>query len=215
MAPGLSVIAEIKRRSPSAGVIASDLDPVARAIAYESGGCAAISVLTEPEFFDGSMGDLEAVRSQVSVPVLRKDFTVDPAQVWEARAAGADVVLLIVAALDDEALRRCLDAAEESGVDAIVEVHTADEAKRAVAVGAGIVGVNNRDLGTFVTDLRVAEAIAPMLPDTAITIAESGVSSVEGARRMASAGYDAVLVGEALVRSTDPASFVSSLRSAH
>jgi indole-3-glycerol phosphate synthase len=212
--PGLSVIAEIKRRSPSAGVIDGRLDPVHRARAYEDGGCAAISVLTEPEFFDGSLGDLVAVRAAVDVPVLRKDFTRDPAQVWEARAFGADAVLLIVAALDDAALEACLAEAEVAGVDAIVEVHTAAEAHRAIAAGARIVGVNNRDLTTFTTDLTVAESVAPIIEGASVRIAESGVSDVDGAARMGAAGYDAILVGEALVRHADPSRFVEELRSA-
>lgn len=211
-APGLGIIAELKRRSPSAGVIAAATDPVARARSYESGGCAAISVLTEPHYFDGSLEDLEAVRDAVSVPVLRKDFTRDPAQIWEARASGADAVLLIVAALDDRALSACLRESESIGIDAIVEVHTEAEAGRAMDSRARIVGVNNRDLATFVTDLGVAERIAPMIADAPVRIAESGVSSVAGARRMAAAGYDAILVGEALMRHDDPAALVTQLR---
>ena len=213
-ADGLSVIAEVKRRSPSAGAIDVGLDPGAVASSYTAGGCAAVSVLTEPQYFGGSLEDLAAVRAAVTVPVLRKDFTIDPAQIWEARAAGADAVLLIVAALDDALLAKCLGTAEEAGVGAIVEVHTRDEARRALDAGARIVGVNNRDLTTFATDLSVAESIAPLLDDVPVTIAESGVSSVEGARRMASAGYDAILVGEALVRHADPSSFVAELRNA-
>lgn len=212
--PGLSVIAEIKRRSPSAGVIAEALDPVSQAIAYEAGGAAAISVLTEPQFFGGSLGDLEAVRAAVTVPVLRKDFTVSPAQIWEARAAGADAVLLIVAALDDEALVSLVAVASEVGVDAIVEAHTIDEVRRAIAAQAQIVGVNNRDLATFETDLSVAEGAAGAIPDGVIRIGESGVSSAEGAARMHRAGYDAILVGEALVRHDDPGTFVAELRAA-
>lgn len=213
-ADGLSVIAEIKRRSPSAGDIDASLDPVRLARAYEAGGAAAISVLTEPHFFGGSLDDLVAVRAAVTIPVLRKDFTRDPAQVWEARAAGADAVLLIVAALDDRGLEACIQAAEDAGVDSVVEAHTLNEVARAVAVGAGIIGVNNRDLDSFTTDLAVAEAVAGAIPDGVVRIAESGVSSIEGARRMAAAGYDAILVGEALVRHGDPASFVDALRGA-
>lgn len=213
-APGLSVVAEIKRRSPSAGVIAEALDPVAQAVAYEAGGAAAISVLTEPQFFGGSLADLEAVRQAVTVPVLRKDFTVSPAQIWEARAAGADAVLLIVAALDDVALTSLVAVAENAGVDAIVEAHTVEEVGRAVAARAVIIGVNNRDLATFVTDLSVAEEASTAIPDGVITIGESGVSSVEGAARMHRAGYDAILVGEALVRHASPDAFVTALRAA-
>ncbi|HSJ72126.1 MAG TPA: indole-3-glycerol phosphate synthase TrpC [Acidimicrobiia bacterium] len=209
---GLSVIAEIKRRSPSAGDIDTLLDPVQLALAYEAGGAAAISVLTEPHFFGGSLDDLVAVRGAVSIPVLRKDFTRDPAQVWEARAAGADAVLLIVAALGVGELEACIQAAEEAGVDSLVEAHTLDEVAVAVAAGARIIGVNNRDLRTFTTDLAIAEAVVDAIPDGVVRIAESGVSTIEGARRMAAAGYDAILVGEALVRHGDPAVFVDALR---
>lgn len=211
-APGLSVVAEIKRRSPSAGAIAPDLDPVARVAAYVAGGASAISVLTEPEFFGGSLADLAAVRSVVDVPVLRKDFTLDDRQIWEARAGGADAVLLIVAALSRDRLRRLHDVVAEAGLAAVVEVHTAAEAETALALGADIVGVNNRDLTTFVTDLAVAEGIAPLLEGVRTTIGESGVSNPQGARRMAAAGYDAILVGEALVRSAQPAELLADLR---
>lgn len=212
--PGLSVIAEIKRRSPSAGDIDADLDPVAQAVAYQAGGADAISVLTEPHFFGGSIDDLIAVREAVSLPVLRKDFTRTGAQIWEARACGADAVLLIVATLDQTTLADLLAIAGDVGVDAIVEAHTALELERAVAAGAKIIGVNNRDLDTFVTDLGVAEELAALLPEGVTTIAESGVSSAQGARRMRAAGYDAVLVGEALVRSGDPAALVAEMKGA-
>ncbi|MDX1690798.1 MAG: indole-3-glycerol phosphate synthase TrpC [Acidimicrobiia bacterium] len=213
-AEGLSVIAEVKRRSPSAGPIDEDLDPTALARAYASGGAAAISVLTEPDHFAGSLDDLETVAAAVEVPVLRKDFVLDPAQIWEARARGADMVLLIVAILEDDALDELLVTAHESGLHALVEAHTEDEARRAVDVGARIIGVNNRDLATFDVDLATAERIRPVLGDDVIAVAESGVSSPDGARRMAEAGYDAILVGEAAVRSGDPVGFVRSLREA-
>ncbi|NIR39850.1 MAG: indole-3-glycerol phosphate synthase TrpC, partial [Actinobacteria bacterium] len=207
--PGLQVIAEIKRRSPSAGVIAADLDPAGRARAYATGGAAAISVLTEPDFFGGSIADLRAVRDAVDVPVLRKDFTVSPAQVWEARAAGADAVLLIVAALSASRLGELLATAREAGLAALVEAHTSQEAAVACRAGAELVGVNNRDLATFRTDLGVAEAVASHLPEGAVRVAESGVSTPEGAERMWAAGYDAILVGEALVRADDPAGLLA------
>ncbi|MDJ0790266.1 MAG: indole-3-glycerol phosphate synthase TrpC [Acidimicrobiia bacterium] len=211
---GLAVIAEIKRRSPSAGVIDAAIDPVAQARAYEGGGAAAISVLTEPDFFGGSLADLTAVSESVDVPVLRKDFTRNEAQIWEARAAGADAVLLIVAALDDASLVSLIAASADVGVEAIVEAHTVEEVDRAVAAGAEILGVNNRDLTTFVTDLATAEEAAASIPDHLVSVAESGVSTVEGAARMRAAGYDAILVGEALVRHEDPARFVDELRTA-
>jgi indole-3-glycerol phosphate synthase len=211
-ADGLSVIAEIKRRSPSAGDIDPKLDPVSQALKYVAGGAGAISVLTEPDFFGGSLADLESVRNVVDVPVLRKDFTLDGAQIWEARAAGADAVLLIVAALSDMRLSELIDVAAQVGVDAIVEAHTGQEVNSAVDAGARIVGVNNRDLATFITDLSVAESVAELLPSDVVTIAESGVSDVKGARRMRDAGYDAILVGEALVRSENPAELVAALK---
>ena len=208
----LAVIAEIKRRSPSVGQIDPNIDPSRLAKAYVDGGADAISVLTEPDFFGGSMADLAAVREIVEVPVLRKDFTVSPAQIWEARAGGADAVLLIAAVLSDTALEELLEVADQVGVDAIVEAHTAQEVQRAVSAGARIVGVNNRDLATFRTDLSVAESIAGDLPEGIVAIAESGVSDERGARRMAIAGYDAILVGEALVRSDDPSLFLRTLK---
>jgi indole-3-glycerol phosphate synthase len=211
-APGLSVIAEIKRRSPSAGDIRGDLDPVHRAHAYEQGGAAAISVLTEPDFFSGSLSDLEMVRGAVTVPVLRKDFVLDPVQVWEARAAGADAVLLIVAVLDRKALEECLAVSAAAGLEALVEVHTGPEAEVACDAGARIVGVNNRNLSTFRTDLSVAERLRKLLTENTVTVAESGIAQPADAARMAAAGYDAVLVGEALVRATDPGALVSALR---
>ena len=211
---GLQVIAEIKRRSPSVGEIAADLDAARQARLYVDGGAAAISVLTEPEFFGGSLDDLRAVRAAVEVPVLRKDFMVHPAQIWEARAAGADAVLLIVAALGDAELAQLIEVAAGAGVEALVEAHTADEAGRGFAAGASIIGINNRDLGSFVTDLAVAESIAPGLDAATARVAESGVSAGIGAARMARAGYDAVLVGEAAVRAKDPAAFISGLREA-
>lgn len=211
---GLAVVAEIKRRSPSAGSLAGDLDPPRQAAAYQAGGAAAISVLTEPDYFAGSLADLRAVRDVVDVPVLRKDFVLEPAQVWEARAAGADAVLLIVAALDPLQLSELLAVTRAAGMAALVEAHTEGEADVALTAGADIVGVNNRDLATFVTDLTVAERVAARLPADVVCVAESGVSDVAGAGRMAAAGYDAILVGEALVRSPDPAALVAALRAA-
>lgn len=209
---GLAVVAEIKRRSPSVGDIDLNLDPASQAMAYVNGGADAISVLTEPSFFGGSMDDLAAVCDAVGVPVLRKDFTMSVAQIWEARAGGADAILLIVAALSDELLTQCIQVADEVGVEAIVEAHTSHEVQRALAAGARIVGVNNRNLKTFKTDLSVAESIASDVPDGIVSIAESGVSDVAGAHRMARAGYDAILVGEALVRSSDPGQLVADLK---
>ncbi|VAW07749.1 Indole-3-glycerol phosphate synthase [hydrothermal vent metagenome] len=211
-APGFQIIAEIKRKSPSAGVLAETLVPEEQAVVYVDGGAAAISVLTEPEFFAGSVADLQAVREAVDIPLLRKDFVVDSAQIYETKVLGADAVLLIVAILTDDELARLYDAALSVGLDVLVETHTEHEVERALEIGPRIVGVNNRDLATFVTDLGTAERIAPQVVGRAITVGESGVSSVDGARRMRTAGFDAILVGEALVRADDPAALIAELR---
>ena len=212
--PGLAVIAEVKRRSPSRGELAAGLDPARQVKAYEEGGAAAISVLTEPEFFSGSLVDLADVGGRVSVPVLRKDFILEASQVWESRVAGADAVLLIVAALTDAELDRLLEVTTEAGLDALVEVHTAPEAERALAAGARIVGVNNRDLATFNVDLATAESLAAAITAAPVRVAESGILEAADADRMAAAGYQAVLVGEALVRAEDPAAAIRALRGA-
>ncbi|MEX0757344.1 MAG: indole-3-glycerol phosphate synthase TrpC [Acidimicrobiia bacterium] len=207
----LTVIAEFKRRSPSRGMLASNLDPAVRAKEYEAGGAAAISVLTEPDHFDGSDDDLRAVRASTRLPVLRKDFTLDESQIWQARVLGADAVLLIVALLSDDQLAHFLGVAREAGLEALVEVHTDGEAERAVAAGPTIVGVNNRDLTTFDVDLATAEQIAARLVDVPVTVAESGIFTAADAGRMRRAGYDAVLVGESLVKSGDPAAGIREL----
>lgn len=209
--PGLGVIAEVKRRSPSRGALSMDLDPVERATSYARGGASAISVLTEPHHFSGSDHDLIAVRGSVGIPVLRKDFTLDASQIWEARALGADAILLIVAALDDVLLTALLETASAVGVAALVEVHDQAEAERALVAGATVVGVNNRDLTTFAVDLATSERLAPMLAGCDVRIAESGILGPEDARRMAAVGYDAVLVGESLVKSGDAASAVAAI----
>ncbi len=210
--PGLSVIAEVKRRSPSRGELAAALDPSRQVVAYEEGGAAAISVLTEPSFFAGSLDDLATVRKRVSIPVLRKDFILESSQVWESRVAGADALLLIVAALTDAELGHLLAVTAEAGLEALVEVHTAGEAERAIAAGARIVGVNNRDLTTFAVDLATAELLAPAVASAPVRVAESGIFVAADAARMAAAGYQAVLVGEALVKAVDPAALVGELR---
>jgi len=212
LAPGMGVIAEVKRRSPSRGELAAGLDPAKQSLAYQEGGAAAISVLTEPEFFDGSLADLEAVRGAVTVPVLRKDFILEPAQVWESKLVGADAVLLIVAALTDRQLEDLIGEADTAGLDALVEVHTHAEAERAMTAGARVVGVNNRDLGSFDIDLATAEALAGPISEAKVRVAESGIFSGAEAERMAACGYHAVLVGEALVRASDPAVLVAELR---
>ncbi len=210
--PDLSVIAEIKRASPSRGSIDADLDPAALAAEYERGGASAVSVLTEPRFFQGSPDDLRLVRATVAVPVLRKDFILDPVQIWEARACGADAVLLIVAALDEQALAGLLAETRLAGMEALVEVHDAGEVDVAGAAGARVIGVNNRDLSTFEVDLATAERLAPLLGEDVVTVAESGIRDRADAARMRAAGYDAVLVGESLVRAGDARALVAGLR---
>jgi indole-3-glycerol phosphate synthase len=213
--PGrLAVIGELKRRSPSKGDLAPDLDAVATAKSYETGGAAALSVLTDQTYFGGSAIDLQDAKAASSIPVLRKDFTIDPSQIYETRAIGADAVLLIAAALPDDGLLRDLhELAGEVGLAALVEAHDEPELDRALAVGARIVGVNARDLGTFGEDLSVGERLARRIPRDVIAVAESAVRTADDAQRMASAGYDAVLVGEALVRSGDPAALVAAMSS--
>ena len=209
---GLAVIAEVKRRSPSRGDLAVGLDPAQLAVRYEAGGAACLSVLTDAEFFGGSPQDLAAARAATRLPVLRKDFTVCEADVLDARRMGADAVLLIAAALDDDELARFHGLAVELSLDALVEVHDETELERALAVGASLVGVNQRDLFTFEVDPDRAARLAPLMPDGIARVAESGVRSAEDARRLADAGYHAVLVGESLVTSPDPAAAVASLR---
>lgn len=207
----LRVIAEIKRRSPSKGDLSVDLDPAAVAGEYERGGAACLSVLTDAEHFGGSPADLDAARRASAIPVLRKDFTVDERDVADARLMGADAILLIVAALDEAELRRFKELADHLGLDALVEVHDERELDRAVDLGASIIGVNQRDLTTFEIDRELAVKLKPRMPDGVITVAESGIRGVEDARAVADAGYHAVLVGESVVTSGDPASAVRAL----
>lgn len=207
----LAVIAEVKRRSPSKGDLAVGLDPAALARSYAEGGAAALSVLTDGAFFGGSVADLEAARAAVELPVLRKDFTVGERDVCDARLMGADAVLLIAAALDDAELASCAALADELGIDALVEVHDEAELARALAVGATLVGVNQRDLVTFAVDTDRAVRVAAAIPEGVVAVAESGIGGAADARRLADAGYHAVLVGESLVRSSDPAAAVAAL----
>jgi indole-3-glycerol phosphate synthase len=209
----LAVIAEVKRRSPSKGDLAPGLDPARLAGAYAAGGAAALSVLTDAAFFGGSPDDLATARQAAGGrPVLRKDFTVDVRDVFDARAMGADCVLLIAAALDDDELRRFHEAALEVGLDALVEVHDEAELERALAVGPRLVGVNQRDLVTFAVDTERAVRMAPLIPEGVVAVAESGISGPGDARTLAAAGYRAVLVGESLVRAADPTAAVAALR---
>lgn len=211
---GLAVIGEVKRKSPSRGVLAEQLDPVRQARIYEKAGAAAISVLTEPEHFSGSNQDLSAVAEAVGIPVIRKDFILDVSQVWESRYIGADALLLIVGILDDEQLKDLLAETARAGMAALVEVHNPSEAERAIEAGARVVGVNNRDLRDFTVDLGTARRVAPYLPAASVKVAESGIHTPAQAGEMAEAGYDAVLVGEALVRARRPGELVSQLRGA-
>jgi indole-3-glycerol phosphate synthase len=210
-ADGLSVIAEIKRRSPSKGDLAPGLDPAAVARGYATGGARCLSVLTDARWFGAETEDLRAARAAVDLPVLRKDFTVDARDVCDARIMGADAVLLIVAALDDEELQHFLQLARHIGLDALVEVHDAEEVERAVASGAEVIGVNQRDLVTFAVDPERAAALRPLIPGDVVSVAESGIGGPEDARRLADAGYDAILVGESLVRASDRAAAVRAL----
>jgi indole-3-glycerol phosphate synthase len=218
----VAVIAEIKRASPSKGHLAWVPDPAAHAQAYQAGGAAAVSVLTEPAHFHGTLGDLAAVAATVDVPVVRKDFLVDPYQVWEARRAGAAAVLLIVAALTDDLLLELLREADAAGLDALVEVHDIEESARASRAFAGaprtlrpIVGVNARDLATLEVDPDRFAACVDALPEGAVAVAESGVTGPDDVRRAARAGAAAVLVGEHVVTAADPRAAVRSLVSVH
>lgn len=209
--PGIAVIAEVKRASPSRGALAEISDPAELAKAYEDGGARIISVLTEGRRFNGSLDDLDSVRAAVSVPVLRKDFVISPYQIHEARAHGADLILLIVAALEQTALVSLLDRTESLGMTALVEVHTEEEADRALSAGASVIGVNARDLKTLEIDRDCFSRIAPGLPSGVIRIAESGVRGTADLLAYAGAGADAVLVGEGLVTSGDPRGAVADL----
>jgi indole-3-glycerol phosphate synthase len=209
--PGVAVIAEVKRSSPSKGALATIADPAALAREYESGGAAMISVLTEQRRFDGSLADLEAVRAVVQIPVLRKDFVVTPYQVWEARAHGADAVLLIVAALEQQVLVSLRERIESLGMTALVEVHDEAEALRALDAGARVIGVNNRNLRTLEVDRETFARIAPLLPSTTIRVAESGVRGPHDLLACAAAGANAVLVGEGLVKAEVPRQAVADL----
>ena len=208
----LAVIAEVKRRSPSKGDLRPGLDPAELAVAYARGGAAALSVLTDEQWFGGSAADLHSAREAVELPVLRKDFTVDPRDVVRARIMGADAVLLIVAALDDFELMDFHAIAGELQLDVLVEVHDEDELERALRVGADLIGVNQRDLVTFEVDTERAVRVGRSIPAEVLRVAESGIGGAEDARRLAESGFHAVLVGESLVTSADPAGSVADLR---
>ena len=208
----INIIAEFKRRSPSKGLIRADADPAGMAREYERGGAIAVSVLTEQDYFDGSLDDLRAIRRAVALPILRKDFVFDEYQVYESAAAGADALLLIVAALADNELRSLREVAEdELSMDALIEVHTSDELKRAVAAGANLIGINNRDLRTFDVSLETSIELAREAPDGVVLISESGLNTAADLHRLAVDGFKGFLIGETLMRASDPQKTLRSL----
>jgi indole-3-glycerol phosphate synthase len=202
---GVNVIAELKKASPSRGVIRENYAPAALAAGLERAGAAALSVLTEEEFFFGSLTDLKEAKKAVQIPILRKDFIIDPWQVWEARAAGADAFLLIVAILNDDALRELLDLGRSLGMEPLVEVHSGEELDRAIAAGARIIGVNNRDLRTFEVRVETSLGLIDAIPDECIAVSESGLRTHDDLERLRRAGFDAFLIGEHLMKDADPA----------
>ena len=212
--PGLAVIAEMKQRTPSMGVLAEDYRPAELARAYTAGGAAAISVLTHMASFGGRPEHVAAARFATDLPILRKDFVTDPYEVGEARAAGADAVLLIVAALDAARLAELLRVTRGRGIAALVEVHDEGEVEAALTAGARVIGVNNRDLRTFNVDLGLTERLRKAIPGDVVLVAESGIQSIDDARRMRESGADAILVGESLMRADDPAARIRELASA-
>jgi indole-3-glycerol phosphate synthase len=207
----LAVIAEVKRKSPSKGDLFANLDPSVVAQQYESGGASCLSVLTDQQYFGGSVTDLQQARSATTLPVIRKDFTVSEFDVVDARLMGADCVLLIAAVLSANELKRFHDLATEIGLDVLIETHDESELDRVLGVGASLIGVNQRDLTTFEVDHQRAERMAALIPASAIRVAESGVRDETDARRLRNAGYDAVLVGESIVTSGDPEESVRKL----
>jgi indole-3-glycerol phosphate synthase len=200
----VNIIAEIKHRSPSKGIIREGFNPVSIAEGYEGANAAAMSVLAEEDFFGGSLDYLLMIRQRVGAPLLRKDFIFDEYQIHESVVAGADAVLLIVAVLDDELLAQLIELASATGLDALVEVHTADEMKRATAAGAQIIGVNNRDLTTFAVDLNTSFRLARLAPAEAILVSESGIKTGEDIRNLRSAGFSSFLIGEHFMRAENP-----------
>jgi len=209
--PGFNVIAELKKASPSRGLLRADYKPAAVAPMLQAAGAAALSVLTEEEFFQGSLRDLKEVSKATRIPILRKDFIVDPWQVWETRAAGADSFLLIVAILDDGTLRELLELGRALKMEALVEVHSRDELKRAAGNGAKIIGVNNRDLKTFEVRLETSLELAREIPDECLAVSESGIRAHGDLERLRGAGFDAFLVGEHLMTTPDPANTLRDL----
>lgn len=203
-ADGVRVIAEVKKASPSKGVIRADFDPVRIAHAYEDGGGAAISVLTEERYFQGSLDYLRSIGEEVELPLLRKDFLFDPYQLFEARVAGADAVLLIAAILEASQMADLIGLSTDLELDVLVEVHTLDELQKSLSAGAVIIGVNNRDLKTFKTDIKTTFSLVEHIPETCLKVSESGINTVDDIERLSSVGVDAFLIGEALMREDDP-----------
>lgn len=209
--PGYNVIAELKKASPSRGVMREDYAPAALAASLESAGAAALSVLTEEEFFLGSLADLKAAKKAAQVPILRKDFILDPWQVWEARAAGADAFLLIAAILSDPSLGELLELGRSLGMEPLVEVHTREELERAIAAGARIIGVNNRDLRDFKVRVETSLELIEAIPEECIAVSESGLRTHGDLERLRRAGFDAFLIGEHLMTDADPAARLREL----
>jgi len=211
--PGVALIAEVKKASPSRGLLRADFDPVELAKAYADAGAAAISVLTDEKHFQGALADLHSIRDQLldGPPLLRKDFLFDIYQIYEARCGGADAVLLICAMLEEQLLRELIDFARSLGMDALVEVHDEKELQAAIAAGAKLIGINNRDLRTFDVDLATTERLAPLVPDGVTIIAESGIFTRPDIRRLEACGISAVLIGEALVTASDPGGKIREL----
>ena len=207
----VNIIAEIKKQSPSKGIIRADFEPVWIAESYSRGGAAALSVLCEEDFFGGSLSHLSGIRDRVDLPLLRKDFIFDEYQVFESLLAGADAILLIVAILNNELLSRLIGLANELGLGSLVEVHDETEMQRAIAAGASTIGVNNRDLATFVVDLEVSYRLARLAPFGTLLVSESGINSISDIKRLHAAGFNAFLVGEHLMRAKDPGEALKSL----
>jgi indole-3-glycerol phosphate synthase len=214
-AGGRAIIAEIKKASPSRGVIRRDFHPVVHAHQYQNAGARCLSVLTDAPFFQGSLADLEAVRGATTIPLLRKDFTIDPYQVVEARAHGADAILLIVAALDDARLRELSDAAAAIGVDVLVEVHDEAELERALAMNAMLIGINNRNLHTFETSLDTTRRLAALIPQQVTIVSESGYRTADELAGMEAIGVDAFLIGESFMKEDDPGAALKAMRPTH
>jgi indole-3-glycerol phosphate synthase len=207
----IAVIAEMKKRSPSAGVLRDDFDPVALAKSYAANGAAALSVLTDEKFFGGNLENLQKARDVCALPILRKDFILSPYQILEARAFGAEAILLIVAMLDRSQLFELLSVAEENGMQALVEVHNEAELDRALLAGANLIGINNRNLQTFEVALETTEQLSKLIPSSCVRVAESGIASRDDVKRMAACGVDAILVGSQLMRQPDPGAALAKL----